>query len=199
MKAEACVKHLTLVGFAVVVGVGVETDLAAVVCDDGMPIVQRKQSDGDIELIDEGGDLVGAAVVVGVFQDFDGVLEGLAGLGGEGIFVGHADPEASLGIECQVGRLADVRLGSDELDLEAGGKMKRLLLLGGRQRRGVSDIKRKRVFGGVCEGAYRQSGGKHEQRSCSLHICSHTTTRAKCSKVRSLNQSQLAMKLCPHA
>ena len=103
---------------------------------------QRQHADGDVELVGEGRDLAGLAVGAEVFEDFDGVLmlELAVGAGGEGILDGLGDPEAAAVVEVDVERLMNVRLGGDELNLEAGRQMERLGLVGGSARVGVGDV-----------------------------------------------------------
>ncbi len=57
----------------------------------------------------------------------------VAVLGGEGVLDGVGDPEPALVVEGEVHRLVDVRLGGDELDLEAGRQAELLDLVGGRR------------------------------------------------------------------
>ena len=76
---------------------------------------------------------IGAPIVVGVFEDQDPILPFSIG-SGVGVLLRHRHPEAPAGIESQVHRLADLRLGGEQLDLESGRQVEAALLLCGRTR-----------------------------------------------------------------
>ena len=76
-----------------------------------------------------------------VFEDFDGVLVlELAVLFRIGVLGGFGDPEAAAVVEVDVERLMDVRVGGDELGLEAGRQVEAAGLVGRRTRVGVGDV-----------------------------------------------------------
>ena len=78
-----------------------------------------------------------------IFTVSRGFVPGLRGIG---ILdrVGHPEPAPI--VEGEVERLVDVRLGGDELDLEARRHVQRLLLLGGRPVRERRDVLHRRGF-----------------------------------------------------
>ena len=59
---------------------------------------------------------------------------------GIGILDGFGDPEPAAVVEVDVERLVDVRLGGDELDLEAGRQVEAAGLVGRRAGVGVGDV-----------------------------------------------------------
>ncbi len=68
--------------------------------------------------------------------------------------MGEIEPAG--GVEGEVDRFLDVWLGGDELDLEAGGEVELLLLLFGRERRGIDN--EGKVFGGGAYGNEAEQG-----------------------------------------
>jgi hypothetical protein len=65
---------------------------------------------------------------------------GCSGRGSEGVFDRLRDPKAAAVVKIDVDRFPDVRLGRDELHLEARGKMKSLSFFLGCARARGSDV-----------------------------------------------------------
>ncbi len=118
-EAEAGQQDLLGVGHVVAVGVlhvpevggRADVDPAAVDLDGG----------GEIEPIGEDGDLVGAAVAVGVFKHLDAVAVLGAFLGGVGIVEELDDPEAAAIVPCHGDGIDDIWLGGEEPNLKTFG------------------------------------------------------------------------------
>ena len=118
-------------------------------------------SDRDIQTVGEGRDRSSLAVGAEVREDLHRIARLGPFLGGVGILDGIGDPEPAAVVEGEVEGLVDVRLGGDELDLEAGRDVQCLLFLGGRavgQRRDV--LHRRGLLG---KGRGRANGNHHEQ------------------------------------
>ena len=101
---------------------------------------QRQDADGDVQTVGEGGDLARPAVGAEVFEDLHAVARFLAGRAGKRIFDGIRDPEPAAIVEGEVERLVDVRLGGDELDLEAGRQVEQFAFLLRRAMRRGGDV-----------------------------------------------------------
>src|SRR5262249_27005888 len=108
--------------------------------DDGAVLVGQ-DTDGDVEAVGEGGDAAGAAVGGEVREDADAVAAG-AVFGRVGVFDGAVDPKPAAGVEGEVDRLLDVRLGGDQLRLEAGRQLEGAQLVGRGAPRPRSDQRR---------------------------------------------------------
>ncbi len=141
--AEAGQEDRLLVGLVVAVGVLEDEDVRAVADVDAGPLyfpslpyissTARPIGIG-IDIVGEDGDLIGLAVTVGVFEDLDliGPLDPR-----EFLAVGHpvvlplGDPDAASGVDVDVGRVVDHRLGREQGGLEPlGGFEHRARLLG---------------------------------------------------------------------
>jgi hypothetical protein len=128
LEAEAGVEDFLLVRFSIAVGVGVAADVVDVVRHHGAAVGLRVQTDRDVEPFSEGRDL-GGVTVFAQLDHLQRVFAGCARLGGEGIQMGVAHPQPPARIERQVHRLADVRVGRDQLNLKALGKMEDFLFI----------------------------------------------------------------------
>ena len=93
----------------------------------------RGDSDRYVESFSKRDESIGAPIVVRVFQYEDSILALPIG-SGQWVLLGLRHPEAATGIESQVHRLADLRFGGEQLDLESGRQMEAALFLRGRTR-----------------------------------------------------------------
>ena len=139
---EGAVKNLALVGFVVAIGVFKQPDVRDGPDDDlprratvGILAEEGIHADGDVQSAGELGDLARTTVGSEVLKDHEAITRGFIRRRGPGIFDGCRDPQPALRVEGEVHRLVDVRLGGDELNLEARRKFERLLLVGWRMPR----------------------------------------------------------------
>ena len=87
-----------------------------------------------------GGGAEGDAVFGPVFiESRDDLVESVAARGPR-VKRGAGDPDATSGVEGDVERFLDSRLGGDELDFETGREVEERLGLRGRKQRGVGRI-----------------------------------------------------------
>ena len=121
-----------------VAGIGAEIDVRNAIDDDA--VGNRRHADRDIQAVDERAHFGRMAMFIDAVDDGHGVAALRARLGGKRIFDRLREIEPAAGIEIQIDRLANFRLGGDQLDLEAGRQMKLFKLLGRRKWRGVDDI-----------------------------------------------------------
>ena len=105
----------------------------------------RVEADGDVEAVGEGGDLVESAVPLSVLKDLDRVPARPVGGSGIRILLRDRHPEPPSGVERQVHRFENVRLGRHELDLEPRREPERLLFVGRRLPGGGANILRKGI------------------------------------------------------
>ncbi len=162
------VQHGALVRLAVAVRVAHPPDAGNAVDDGALRLgrQQRQHADGNVELVGEGRDLARLAVGGEVLQHLDGVLPlELAVLLREGVLDGLGDPQTAAVVEIHVDRFMDVRLGGDELDLEAGRQMEQLGLVGRRARLGVGDV----FLGGEGPGREQQERQRGRQEDDTTH------------------------------
>ncbi len=124
---ERAEEHLAFVRLAVSVGILKIPNVRN--APGNAPVFAGIDSDGNVQAVGEGRDLVGAPVVVGIFEDFDGVAAGAVGGHGVGILLRHRDPEPSPGIEGHIHRLEDLRLGGEKLNFKTRREMEGLLFL----------------------------------------------------------------------
>ena len=139
LGAEAGEDDAAHVGLAVAVGVLQVQQLGAL--RDIHAAVAGREAGGDEHVLGEDGGFVGFARALGVFEDDDFVVRGLAGFDLR-IDLAAGDPEAALRVEVDLDGLGKVRVLGPERDLETIGH--------GELRRRL-----RRVFGG---------GGLAEQR-----------------------------------
>ena len=84
----ALVEGLSLVGDAVAVGVAVGMDVEGVALADGDPVAEGEDHAGEVQAIDEDGDLIGAPVAIGVEEALDpAVAHRLGALAGDALHV----------------------------------------------------------------------------------------------------------------
>ena len=119
-------------GVGTVVSIGVLHEPEARLLGDDDAIVMEGDAIECIKAFDEGGELVGFSVLVGVFEDDDFIWRGEAGNGvGEG---GHGDdPEAATGIKGDLDGVAEfweLFFGSEEADFVAFGDFEFGLVFG---------------------------------------------------------------------
>src|SRR5262249_43824352 len=168
LEAVALVGHGAAGGLAVAVGVG-EGGGGRGAVEGGLGALARRarqggqgqHADGDVEAVGEGGDLAGPAVGAEVLQDLYRVARLAAGRRREGVLDGVGDPEPAAVVEGEVDRLVDVRLGGDQLGVEAGRQVEGPALLGGGAGGGGGGGGGG-VLPGVCpgrQGADRRGGG----------------------------------------
>src|SRR5205823_13546191 len=69
--------------------------------------------------LEEGGEAVGLAVAVGVFEDADAVVLGAAVVGRGEMRVALDDQQPALGVEVDADRVDDVRGGGEQFHFEA--------------------------------------------------------------------------------
>ena len=117
-------------------------------------------ADGNVQAVGEFRHLAGAAVRAEVLEDHDAIATGFSSRCRKRVFDAGGHPQPPCGVELQVHRLVDVRLGRDELDLESRRQRELCGLLGGRQRRGGANPQGEFVLGGELE--LRDDGGKSE-------------------------------------
>ena len=91
----------------------------------------------EIETVGKNGDLVGAAVVISVFQNFDAVARLGAGSRAERIFKKFHHPQPPAFVPSHGNGVDDIRLGGKEPNLEPFRHRKSLLRFSGRKRRGA--------------------------------------------------------------
>ncbi len=120
------------------------------------PSLQGHHADGNVQPVGERASLPGAAVGVEVVQELDGVAALLALLGRVGVLDGLRDTQPAAIVERQVDRLPHVRLGGDELHLEARRHVELLQLL--LRRKGIAgdDVHRRTIL-------RRERKRKHKQ------------------------------------
>ena len=100
-------------------------DLGAV--GDVRPAVAGRNGHRDQQVVGEDGGFVGPAGALGVFQDDDLVIGGLARLDLR-IGFGGRHPQPARGVPVHLDRLLDHRLGGKEIDLPAVGELEALAL-----------------------------------------------------------------------
>jgi len=139
------VEHASIVSFAIVILVFNRVN-ASRNTESYRPTAIRIKANRNVQVISKGRNALGAASLVEIGQDFDGVASRFVRGGGIRIFARLRDPKASLFVEGHIHRLADVWFGSDELDFETGRQVKALLFQLGRERVALADELGKRVI-----------------------------------------------------
>lgn len=107
------------IGFVIAVGVFEEEGVWGLVDDDAA--VGEGEASGDGEFFGEDDGFVGAAIVVGIFEDADAVAAFAFFFDVIGVVDGFGDPESAAVVPCHTDRFTDEGFGGEELDLEAGG------------------------------------------------------------------------------
>jgi hypothetical protein len=174
-EAELCVKHFALVRFAGPLGVEHVRDRRDAVDKRPLAVGIRYDADRDVELVGKRGYLARSPVGPEVFENLDGVAA-FPRLGSERILNRLGHPEPARGIEIDIDRLANLGIGRDQLQLEAGRQLDLLDLLLGPQRIGGSDVRAGRPFGfflllGGRSG--NQENGRQEQKCNAVHDDTH--------------------------
>ena len=138
LPADRPVENLALVGASVSVVIDQVVEVGDAEGDGSTPV--GIDTDRNVESIREGAHAIGAAVTVGVLEDLDRVASRLSRLEGKRILGRTRDPEAATLVEGEVHGFRDVRLGDDELDLEAGGQLEGFPLGLGGERIRAADV-----------------------------------------------------------
>ena len=130
---------------------------------------ERIHADGDVEPVGELRDLARAAVGSEVLEDHEAIAAGAVGRRGPGILDARRRPEPAGGVEGEVHRLVDVRLGGDELDVEAGRELELGPLFGGRDGIGRPDHVGKWICGGDGQSRSQNQGGNDAGKEDGRH------------------------------
>ena len=109
------------IGFVVAVGVFEKEEARGLGDDDAA--IGEGETGGDIEAVGKDGELVGAAVAVGVFADLDAVVAQAVGLHVVRIVAGFGDPGATTFVPGHPDRLRDVGFAGEEHEAKIGGDL----------------------------------------------------------------------------
>jgi hypothetical protein len=117
LEPEAGLHDLGGVGAVVAIGVA-EEEKVRCLSDEGAAVAEQ-DGGGEVEAVGPDVDLVGAAIGVGVFEDFDAVAGFFAGFGAERVLVEFDDPQAAALVPGHGHGIDDLGFGGEEADLEA--------------------------------------------------------------------------------
>ena len=120
-NAEAGEGELLEVGNIVAVGVFEKEDIRGLA--NVASAVGEFDSGGEVESLREDGRLIGSAIVVGVFENDDLVVGGIARFE-LGVGPGAGNPEAAFGIPSHVDRVGEHGIGGEEIGFVAGQEFK---------------------------------------------------------------------------
>src|SRR5947208_1491016 len=121
--ADGAHEHLAAAGLIFVVGI-IKTINVGNAVSDG-PVAERKNADWNVEIPSEGGYLVRPAIVSVDLQDADDIAARMI-LSSEWVLHRFRHPEPAAVVKIDVDRLADIRLGGDQLHFKRGGHVKTL-------------------------------------------------------------------------
>ena len=113
-----------LVGAVVAIGVA-EEEKAGRLRDHDAALGEH-EAGGDVQLLGEDRELVGATVAVGVFADLDAVVAQAVGLHGVRVVAGFGYPEPAAFVPGHEDRLGDVGIAGEELKPEIGCNLRAL-------------------------------------------------------------------------
>ncbi len=137
-KLKRAVEDRPLGGVAGVSRVGESPDVRDAIGDDA--VGNRRDSDRNVQAIDERADAGRAAVCVEAVDDPHGVAARLALRDGKRILDRLREEQPPARVEAEVDRLAHVRLGGDQLHFKSGGEMECFLFIGRGKRIGCLDV-----------------------------------------------------------
>lgn len=86
---------------------------------------------GDVEAVGKDGDLVAAAVAIGVLEDFDFIVSDALGFDFVWVVDGFGGPEAAFFIPREADGIDDLRFGGEELEFPTDGDLGVFQAVGG--------------------------------------------------------------------